>query len=616
MNSEIFSMDNNVSTDSDELFNPAVITLDGVIHVEDNYLNLHEKISLVFLLYDVPDHALQTIKTLVLNQNDKSTVISDWARASEVNPIELTWKYKLLESLISIQNFQSTCSFGISKDNIQLYIDSQDGSFLNRIRKELFLICENLPLEAAEQLLTVAKGNLTSFDEFCLSYPRYLELFFLHLISFKIIAENHSCIDVKYVCALLRAIDRPSLSNEIEEVVHKIEIENNLMEEVICKLGRDSNEEVVCKLEKESNITKEVVCDESNLTYVKNQDLRIQDVENENKQLELNDILSGINKSNSELILLENIERSSSRSSSQSSSSSSYSSCSSSDTEVKSQPIGSSMVIVYTDSSSDESSLGDKKSDVKMCDKISNNENGASAVDMTEDKHTKFAVKPVNTVDETYNEPKNEGQKQSFLTFEDQSVKYPMDSSAPHIGLCLVINNYKFVENEYYQLEERHGSNWDVKKLKNTFQDTLGMEFLESSNVRSLDFIHVIKSRLEMKFRPDYSVFVLCILSHGTKVPDIVSDGHADERDFFKCMSTIPGRGAYRDQNLGSWFIQELCTAISKNWKQKHFMEIITVVNSKIHEIQDYLKLNNIYVGEKEMVPIFTCTGTKLLYFY
>ncbi|XP_062597093.1 caspase-3-like [Saccostrea cucullata] len=85
---------------------------------------------------------------------------------------------------------------------------------------------------------------------------------------------------------------------------------------------------------------------------------------------------------------------------------------------------------------------------------------------------------------------------------------------------------------------------------------------------------------------------------------DYVADGIKyvpNEADMLLALSTMPGYYSYRNEILGSWFIQSFAKHFAENYKNTHLLDILTLVSCD--------------VSERGQMPLVISTLRKHLYF-
>ena len=88
---------------------------------------------------------------------------------------------------------------------------------------------------------------------------------------------------------------------------------------------------------------------------------------------------------------------------------------------------------------------------------------------------------------------------------------------------------------------------------------------------------------------------------------ELIKPGTAvNEADFLFSFATISGKAAMRDTITGSWYVQELVTALKEYAKEKSFIDILTLVAGKIATYQ---------IDNKTQLSPYQSTLLKQLYF-
>lgn len=239
------NVDNDLCTDSkvDEPYSFGLnlkdlnnnITPEIVELIEDD-LSDDEKVSLVFLLDDSTDHALQSLKIGFVNGISQATAISEWARSEEKN-----WRIKLLEALLIIQNYEVLEKIGYSKNDVQSYlsVNLKGTNYVDRIRKQLFSICETFDLLDIEHfnLLVIPgleqKTNKDVQELWTNEESKFLEILFLQMLSHKYIINEDMQIDLKNLNAILKKMDKLDKADELDDIVR--EVQSQRLEEFYSK---------------------------------------------------------------------------------------------------------------------------------------------------------------------------------------------------------------------------------------------------------------------------------------------------------------------------------------------------------------------------------------------
>ncbi|XP_018421775.1 PREDICTED: caspase-8-like [Nanorana parkeri] len=227
----------------------------------------------------------------------------------------------------------------------------------------------------------------------------------------------------------------------------------------------------------------------------------------------------------------------------------------------------------------------------------------------------------------------------SGLSLQDQTrpEEYPMNRK--HRGYCVIINNDKFEK-----IDPRPGTEKDADCLNRVFT-WLGFD-VEIYNEQTAEQILAIMNDFQMKDHTDRDCFVCCILTHGqsqailgtdskvVNIQDILSNffskscktlagkpklffiqacqgknsqtSHSIEEDAVSTtkttetipneadvligMSTVNGFSSYRHVEMGTWYIQALCSNLIKMVpKGEDILSILTKVNKEVSE-KEHLK--------------------------
>ncbi|KAI8434708.1 hypothetical protein MSG28_003234 [Choristoneura fumiferana] len=166
------------------------ITLEVISEIQKE-LETCDVISLVFLLYDVPDTALQRL--IVLQRVSKDIegnhldLLNDWALHAQ--KMGGTWRQQFLEALAVCQLYSILKKMGCHVPSIKERYSSNEphmNSYINPIKIALYQLCENMTSYTFNNL----KKSLDSFDLNVMQYDT-CELVFLELMCRKFITVNH-----------------------------------------------------------------------------------------------------------------------------------------------------------------------------------------------------------------------------------------------------------------------------------------------------------------------------------------------------------------------------------------------------------------------------------------
>lgn len=163
------------------LFGSARIELD-VLHALESRLELYEKISLVFLLYDETAVAQERLALLRLTENKAPAVLHDWACNRG-----LRWRETLVEALLIIQAYSDLSALGLDVPKLKDHFlphQLETSLFVNPIKKVLYAVCEAHTKNDTKNLITSISClcNSVEIDE---DDFKYMELFIMKLIRKK-----------------------------------------------------------------------------------------------------------------------------------------------------------------------------------------------------------------------------------------------------------------------------------------------------------------------------------------------------------------------------------------------------------------------------------------------
>ena len=250
----------------------------------------------------------------------------------------------------------------------------------------------------------------------------------------------------------------------------------------------------------------------------------------------------------------------------------------------------------------------------------------------------------------------------SFLEQESiQEAELPLFTSEMKNGYVFVIHNYLFPER---QDPVRYGSEKDIEALKRLFEVQLGFTMKVKENLKAKEMLEKMRDISERDFSKNDSLFIV-IMSHGKKTgilgvneetihPAVITDfftadkcptlmgkpkvfilqacrGDKDdfgavapdagpmsarveavqvmplESDFLVCYACPVGFSSYRDEEEGSWYIQQLVKIFLKYADKDHLMDLMLRVNFTVSR-----KLCE--AGYKQ-IPSEECRLTKKYYF-
>lgn len=176
------------TTDTDVIINS--ITMDVICEIEKELLETpYDMISLVFLLYEVPDTALQRLLVYQRISNDiystNMNLLQEWMLVAKAKP---TWRHELLEALVICQLYGVVRKLGYNIENVKRQYQPDNinyNMYVNPIKKTLYKLCEKID---ANNLNTL-KRSLQTYNIDTTDYES-CELVFLKLMSEKVMNFN------------------------------------------------------------------------------------------------------------------------------------------------------------------------------------------------------------------------------------------------------------------------------------------------------------------------------------------------------------------------------------------------------------------------------------------
>ncbi|XP_026757641.2 caspase-8 [Galleria mellonella] len=158
------------------------INIQSIIEIEKE-LEPYDLISLVFLLYDVPETALQRLIIFQRVYKDiggsNSNLLQEWARHAQNRDM---WKHQFLEALITCQIYNVVRKLGFNVAAVKKQYQENGEHFINPMKKLLYKLCENIDSEKLHKLkktLSTYSIDTTMFES--------CELIFLDLMCRKFI---------------------------------------------------------------------------------------------------------------------------------------------------------------------------------------------------------------------------------------------------------------------------------------------------------------------------------------------------------------------------------------------------------------------------------------------
>uniref|UniRef100_A0A1E1WQP3 Caspase family p20 domain-containing protein n=1 Tax=Pectinophora gossypiella TaxID=13191 RepID=A0A1E1WQP3_PECGO len=165
------------------------ITVNVIAQIEKE-LDAYDLVSLVFLLYDVPDTALQRLivhQRVALDGGEKNlNLLYDWAQHAQTRP---TWKYEFLEALVICQLLSILKKLGLNPHSIQKHYLPDNihvTAHINPMKKALYKLSENITKSNLDKLQKTLKTY-----EFDTTEYKTCELVFLELMCKKFITIDN-----------------------------------------------------------------------------------------------------------------------------------------------------------------------------------------------------------------------------------------------------------------------------------------------------------------------------------------------------------------------------------------------------------------------------------------
>lgn len=165
------------------------ITIGDISDIEKE-LDMMEKVSLVYLLYDDIEIALQHLMQLQLGANLQ--VITEWSRHAE--KMGCKWQSKLLEALAIIKNFFVINKLGYHKNEVCdrfLPTNLDTSLFVDLYKKKLYCICEKMTNAQMKMLLTHVQNDFKDKKLKYTDFPiPYMEMSLLDWTCIKYISST------------------------------------------------------------------------------------------------------------------------------------------------------------------------------------------------------------------------------------------------------------------------------------------------------------------------------------------------------------------------------------------------------------------------------------------
>ncbi|KAK7794602.1 hypothetical protein R5R35_003610 [Gryllus longicercus] len=198
-----------------------------VEEIEDD-LQFYEKVSLVFLLYDSDDLALQRLKTALRSHNTGSfthcRLLSDWA----LHETSDNWQGKFLEALSIIKNISWVKKLGVSVEemNVRFLPKNPEASlYVDLLRKALYIVCESLTYEQLKRLQMLVDRDMEIIGRMPDRYDEELmEMNILHWMSQRYlnIGVVGSCdVNIKNLTKHLKVMEEYRFVDYLESIARR-----------------------------------------------------------------------------------------------------------------------------------------------------------------------------------------------------------------------------------------------------------------------------------------------------------------------------------------------------------------------------------------------------------
>ncbi|XP_072943810.1 caspase-8 [Epargyreus clarus] len=224
-----------VSNKNNVLTNINSITTEIMLDIQRD-LEPYDVVSMVFLLYEVPDTALQRLTTYQRVFRDVETnnlnLLYEWALYAQSKP---TWRYEFLEALTICRLYNIIKKLGFNVSSVKQHYQP-DNVYVNvhihPIKKQLYILCENITSDTLSKL----KDTLLSY-QIDTTEHEYCEMIFLELMSQKFIVLNTT--NKEGILSNIKRTDVESLATIIERY-HDLKIYATQLREIERKLNNET----------------------------------------------------------------------------------------------------------------------------------------------------------------------------------------------------------------------------------------------------------------------------------------------------------------------------------------------------------------------------------------
>ncbi|XP_059056977.1 caspase-8-like [Achroia grisella] len=168
--------------------NTPSISIKSIVEIEKE-LDSQDLTSLVFLLYDVPETALQRLIIYQRVYKDigagNSNLLQEWARHAQNR---VTWTHEFLEALVTCQIYNVVRKLGFNVSAVKKRYQENGEHYINPMKRELYNLCEYMDsanLDRFKQTLKTYSIDTNNYES--------CELVLLHLMcqKFIMIQQHH-----------------------------------------------------------------------------------------------------------------------------------------------------------------------------------------------------------------------------------------------------------------------------------------------------------------------------------------------------------------------------------------------------------------------------------------
>lgn len=498
------------------------ITIEVISQIEKD-LQAYDLVSMVFLLYDIPDTALQRLivyqRVSADNCETNLNLLYDWAQHAQAQP---TWRYELIEALCICQLYRVIRKLGFKVSSIKNYYqpDNLKVTFhVNPMKKALYKLCENMTSDNQSKL----QNTLKTYDIDTSEYKTN-ELVILELMCKKFISiggykdkqySKQDCHIEKLAKILENIAGLRKFANELREIQKTLNAEPKF------------NRSVSSSKVETSDSKEEINDDDDDVDY--NDDFK--DIFTANA---FNDIFKSLAELNIEDTTIKHLK---------------------SDTKKygedtypikNAKRVGVCYIINQEDFHPSKESIEGNIS-TTLGRRLGSNRDRF----VLEKTMTSFNFEVITHQNLDHNK---------MLELLKNIINYRVHHDDSMFMLCILSHG---VRGQVYAADSVKVK---VDDIKNVLDDVF-----ESRN-------------LEI---PKIMIIQACQVSSEEPVnmPRIVSDAPLRKSHFLIYWATAPELEAFRDEKQGSIFIQMLCCVIKKYAKQEHLFDIFTKVNNCVAEI-------------------------------